>query len=95
MAIFSVDSSQVAQAAAMTRLQVDRIRTDIATMMGQLHHLQTTWTGGAAAGFADCVQQWRATQAQVEQSLESISTQLSFAATTYEQAEAEAASLFH
>ena len=95
MAIFSVDSSQVAQAAAMTKLQVERIRTDVATMLGQLQHLQTSWTGGAAAGFTDCVQQWQATQAQVEQSLEAISTQLSFAASTYERAEAEAASLFH
>lgn len=94
MARFQVDSAEVAQAAAQTRLSTSAIRTEVTAMMAHLVQLQSGWTGAAAASFGMCADQWRGTQAQVEASLEQITLALDAASRTYEDAEFNAQGLF-
>lgn len=94
MAKYMVDSAQVQAASVRTATAVGQIRGEVAAMMGILTELQGTWTGAASLAFGACADQWRATQAQVEASLDQISQALSTAATTYENAEAGAQGLF-
>lgn len=94
MATFSVNSDQVAASAARTVATGERIRAEVAAMMGDLVALQDTWGGVAAASFAECAAQWRVTQTQVEASLDAIATQLRTAATVYADAEAHSVALF-
>jgi WXG100 family type VII secretion target len=94
MATFTVNSDEVAASAARTTATGERIRAEAAAMMTDLLALQGSWGGVAAASFADCAAQWRATQAQVEASLEAIASQLAAAAGVYADAEAQSASLF-
>lgn len=94
MARFQVDSGEVQAASARTAAAASQIRTEVAAMMGHLTQLQGSWTGAASASFGACAEQWRATQAQVEVSLDQISAALTTAASTYEEAEAGAQSLF-
>lgn len=94
MAQYFVDSAQVASASAATAAVAERIRVDVAQMMGQLHALQGSWGGAASANFASVVEQWRGTQAAVESSLDNISHLLNVTANTYADAEQAAAGLF-
>ena len=63
-------------------------------MMRHLQDLQSVWRGGASSAFAGVLAQWQSAQLQVEEALSSIQGALSVAATTYANAEAEAARLF-
>jgi 6 kDa early secretory antigenic target len=94
MARFQVDSAEVALAAAQTRTTTSTIRAEVTAMMNHLVQLQATWTGTASAAFGSCADQWRATQAQVEASLEQITLALDTASRTYADAEASAQGLF-
>ncbi|MDD9205993.1 WXG100 family type VII secretion target [Georgenia sp. 10Sc9-8] len=94
MVRFQVDSTEVAAAAARTRTSSGVIRGEVAAMMGHLGQLQTAWTGQAAAAFGACAEQWRATQGQVEATLEQITLALDSASRTYAEAEQAAHSLF-
>lgn len=94
MAVFHVDSEQVAAAAATADQSAATIRTEVASMMAFLQGLADSWGGAAALQFQGVIQQWQATQVQVENSLSMISGQLGQAAATYSEAEASAASFF-
>ncbi len=94
MATFAVNSDEVAASAARTSATGERIREEVAVMMTDLVSLQETWGGLASANFAECAAQWRATQSQVEASLDAIATQLASAARVYSDAETESAALF-
>ncbi len=94
MATYAVNSDEVAAAAARTTATGESIRTEVAAMMADLQALQDSWGGVAAVAFAGCAAQWRATQAQVEASLDAIAAQLSAAAGVYADAESQSASLF-
>ncbi|UNX55308.1 WXG100 family type VII secretion target [Georgenia sp. TF02-10] len=94
MSRYQVDSIEVAQAAARTRASTATIRAEVAAMMAHLVQLQGSWTGAAATAFAGCTEQWRATQTQVEASLEQITVALDAASQTYADAEASAQGLF-
>lgn len=94
MAKFTVDSAEVQAASARTAVTVQQIRTEVAGMMANLTQLQASWTGSASAAFGACADQWRATQANVEASLDQIGRALNAAASTYENAEAGAQSFF-
>ncbi len=94
MARFQVDSAEVAQAAARTRVATSTIRGEVAAMMAHLVQLQSGWTGAASTAFGTCADQWRATQAQVEASLEQITLALDAASRTYAAAEVDAQGLF-
>lgn len=94
MSRFEVDSAQVEAAAARARTSAAAIHGEVAGMMTQLLDLQSTWSGTAAASFTAVVQEWRATQQVVEQSLSQITEALDLAARTYADAEADAHGLF-
>ena len=63
-------------------------------MRASLSELQGTWSGSASANFQNIVAQWRATQAQVEESLSQISVALTRASEQYDQVEQANMSLF-
>lgn len=84
---FEVDSAEVARAAGSARVSAAAIRTEVTNMMRHLTDLQAHWRGGASAAFSATATDWRATQAQVEASLDQISMALDSGARTYEDAE--------
>jgi early secretory antigenic target protein ESAT-6 len=94
MATYSVDSDSLLAATSTIRGTIDRIQADTQSMLTQLTHLQGTWTGSAAVAFHSVVDQWRATQRQVEDSLNGINTALASAGRQYADAELATASLF-
>ncbi|GAA4414721.1 hypothetical protein GCM10023169_00330 [Georgenia halophila] len=94
MAQYTVDSGEITVAAQLTRTSTANIRGEVAAMMAHLVTLQQSWTGTASQTFGACADQWRATQATVEASLEQITLALDTAARTYDDAEASAQGLF-
>lgn len=88
---FEVDSAEVAQAAAAARSSATIINTEVTNMMRHLTSLQASWRGGASSAFTGLITEWRATQQQVETSLENISAALDSSARQY--ADVEAANL--
>ncbi len=94
MAIFSVDSDAVLTATAAVRGTADRLEAETAAMQAQLTQLQSAWTGAASVAFHGVVEQWRATQRQVEESLAAISQALAVAGQQYADAEQASLSLF-
>ncbi|MFD1717524.1 WXG100 family type VII secretion target [Georgenia deserti] len=94
MAQFTVDSGEIVVAAQQTRTTTANIRSEVAAMMAHLITLQQSWTGTASQAFGACADQWRATQATVEASLEQVTMALDTAARTYDDAESAAQGLF-
>jgi early secretory antigenic target protein ESAT-6 len=94
MAVYSVDSDAVLSTTAAVRGTIDRLQGETNAMMSQLSHLQATWTGSASIAFQGIVDQWRATQRQVEESLAGINAALGAAGRQYAEAELATASLF-
>jgi 6 kDa early secretory antigenic target len=91
---YEVDSAQVAAAAASVQARSATIRGEVAAMHRQLAELQASWRGAAATAFAGVLADWSATEAQLERSLDEISTAMQSAAHTYADAEAQASRLF-
>ena len=94
MAMYQVDSQEVALAAANATRTAAEIRASVMSMMAQLQALQASWIGGASASFQEVIASWHATQVQVEASLDSVSTALNQASATYSEAEGAATALF-
>ncbi len=94
MPAYYVDSSQVSLAAATADQSATVIRAEVAKMMAFLQGLSETWGGTASLQFQGVIEQWQATQFQVEDALSAISLQLGQAATTYSDAETAASALF-
>ena len=94
MAVFSVDSDAVFATTAAVRGTIDRLQGETQAMLAQLTQLQATWTGSAAIAFQTVIDQWRATQRQVEDSLAGINTALATAGRQYAEAEQVTTSLF-
>lgn len=94
MSVFNVDSNHVSSAASTADMSAQTIRSEVASMMAFLQGLQDTWGGAASVSFQGVIEQWRATQAQVEDSLTTIGSHLHQAAATYSDAESQATSLF-
>ena len=94
MAVFSVDSDAVLTSTAAVRGTIDRLNAEVAALMTQLTHLQGSWTGAASVAFQSTVEQWRATQRTVEDSLAGINTALAAAGRQYADAEQASMSLF-
>jgi len=87
MAVFSVDSDAVLTATAAVRGTAERLEAESSAMLGQLTTLQASWTGSASAAFHGVIEQWRATQRQVEDALAAISHALATAGQQYADAE--------
>jgi len=94
MTRYQVDSEAVITATGAVRGSISRIQSEVDAMHGQLLALQSSWTGQAATAFQYVVDDWRATQIRVEQSLEGISNALGQAGQTYADVEAANAALF-
>lgn len=94
MAQFNVNSDDLALKSTAVKGSIDRIRLEVDAMKGNLLSLQSSWTGAAATNFQALLQEWHATELQVEASLESINGALSMAALQYAQAEEANARMF-
>ncbi len=94
MAVYSVDSDAVIATTAAVRGTIDRLQNETNAMMGHLSQLQASWTGSASVAFQSIVDQWRATQRQVEDSLAGINSALGVAGRQYAEAELATANLF-
>ncbi len=94
MAVYSVDSDAVLATTAAVRGTIDRLQGETNAMMSQLTQLQASWTGSASVAFQTVVDQWRATQRQVEDALTGINAALAAAGRQYADAELATASLF-
>lgn len=94
MAVFSVDTESVDAATNVARATGERVRSDVAMMMATLTQLEGTWTGAAAAGFQGQVENWRATQRVVEESLDSLGAALAQASRAYADTEVAASGMF-
>ena len=94
MAVFSVDSDAVLSATGSIRGTIDRLQGETHSMLAQLTHLQSAWSGSAAVAFQSAVDQWRATQRQVEDALAGINAALSVAGRQYAEAEQASLALF-
>lgn len=94
MSRFEVDSAEVARAAGSARTSAAAISTEVANMMRYLTNLQTSWKGGASSAFTGVLMDWRATQQQVETSLEGISAALDSSARQYADVEAQTTRMF-
>lgn len=94
MSTYQVDSEQLRAATQTAQATMERIRAEVGGLMGQLTGLQSSWSGQASAAFQAAAAQWRATQLQVEQSLESLNHALGASATQYLEVEQANARLF-
>ncbi|WOF23877.1 WXG100 family type VII secretion target [Microbacterium betulae] len=94
MSVFAVDSDALISQSSNVRATSDRIRTEVNTMLAQLLQLQPVWQGAAAAGFQGVVEQWRAAQLNMEESLTSIGQALNVAGSQYAETEQAAAGMF-
>lgn len=88
MGRFVVDSDAIGGAQAMVHGTIARLQADVQAMHSQLQALQDSWQGGASSAFQSVVQDWRGTQARVEESLASINVALQSAGRQYADVEA-------
>lgn len=94
MSNFATNTEEMRTKSANIQATAERIRADINTMQANLQELEGTWQGVASSNFQGVVAQWRATQTQVEESLNSISRALTVSAQQYDDAEQANASMF-
>ena len=83
-ATFTVDTERISAASADIGQISAEIETQVGAMMGRLTALQDAWQGSASAGFQGVIAQWRGTQSQVRESLESINRLLQQATRRYD-----------
>ena len=94
MAIFAVDSEAVVSATATARATAERVRTGVASLVANLQALQGSWSGSASIAFQEILEMWRATQREVDSSLDRVNLALDSAARQYSEAEQANVSLF-
>ena len=94
MTQYQVDSDAVFATSGAARGSISRIQAESQALHSQLVALQSSWTGQAASAFQLVVDDWRATQVRVEESLSSINTALGQAGQQYADIEATNALLF-
>ncbi|MDN5716896.1 MAG: WXG100 family type VII secretion target [Janibacter sp.] len=87
MATFTVDTAQVASSASDVARISEDVETTVASMMSRLLSLQNDWQGDASTSFQDLINDWRATQRTVKESLDEIGRALSDASQTYDTSE--------
>ncbi len=91
---FQVDTDRIAAASGDVARISAEIEGQVAVMGARLTGLQDAWTGSASAQFQGVVEQWRATQQQVRESLDSIGRVLGAAGAQYAETEAQAVRMF-
>jgi early secretory antigenic target protein ESAT-6 len=91
---FQTDIDALSTASGSIHASADRIRAEVAGMLGLLTGLDSSWTGQASAAFQGVVGLWRTTQGQVDDGLESIALALGTAGQQYAETEEANARLF-
>ncbi len=91
---FTVDSEAVFAAQAAVAATIPRVQSDVAALLANLHALQDSWGGSAAAAFQGIVADWQATQQRVEESLVAINEALGAAGRQYLEVEEANVRLF-
>ncbi|MBM6402227.1 WXG100 family type VII secretion target [Phycicoccus sp. MQZ13P-5] len=91
---FQVDTDRIAAASGDVARISAEIEGQVGVMSARLTGLQDAWTGSASAQFQGVVEQWRATQQQVRESLDSIGRVLGAAGVQYAETEAQAVRMF-
>ena len=94
MTRFEVDAGRVDAASAQVRATSATLTAEVDAMMRHLEDLQGVWRGQAASGFAHLAAEWRATQNQVRDTLDSIQLALGQAGRQYAETEAATARMF-
>ncbi|MFP7835219.1 WXG100 family type VII secretion target [Marisediminicola sp. LYQ134] len=94
MTRYQVDSDAVMTTTTAVRASIATISSEVGALNARLIELQSSWTGSASTAFQSVVIDWKATQQQVEASLESITEALALAGQHYADAEATNARLF-
>jgi early secretory antigenic target protein ESAT-6 len=94
MSRYVVDADAIHGAHIGVRGTGSRVQSEVAGMLAQLQSLQDSWTGQASVAFQALVQEWRATQQRVEESLANINDALAAAGRQYDEVEAGNARLF-
>ncbi|KAA6434916.1 WXG100 family type VII secretion target [Agrococcus sediminis] len=94
MSRFVVDADAIHGAHLAVRGTASRLQSEAAAMHGQLQALQDSWTGQASVAFQGVLQDWRATQLRVEESLASINEALAHAGRQYAEVEQGNARMF-
>ncbi|AII74935.1 WXG100 family type VII secretion target [Bifidobacterium coryneforme] len=94
MSQFQVDSEEMQSAAGAVSSSIGSIRDAVSGMYTNLGNLQNVWRGGAATQFSAVAEQWRASQQQMEESLEGIQSALTQASSLYADTEDQATRLF-
>ncbi len=90
MAEIKVTSAELHSVSAQLAAGSSDIEGRLARLHAQVQALvDNGWQGSASAAFNDLYTQWNTSAAQLKQALDGISRQLSNAATTYEQTEAQ------
>ncbi|MBO1769559.1 WXG100 family type VII secretion target [Agrococcus sp. TF02-05] len=87
MSRYVVDGDAIHGAHLAVRSTASRLQSESAAMLAQLQALQDSWTGQASVAFQGVVQDWRATQVRVEESLASINEALALAGRQYDEVE--------
>jgi len=94
MTQYQVDSDAVFATSGAARGSISRIQAEVEALHSQLAALQSSWSGQAASAFQLVVDDWKATQVRVEESLSAINTALGQAGQQYADIESTNALLF-
>ncbi|MBP2437227.1 WXG100 family type VII secretion target [Microbacterium amylolyticum] len=94
MAQFTVDSTQILATQSEVQAASERLRAEVAFLMGKVHQLESSWQGGASQAFQGLAAEWQVVHLQVEEALQSIARRLQVAGTGYQQVEMDVANIF-
>lgn len=87
MSRYVVDADAIHGASIAVRGTATRLQSEVSAMHSQLQALQDSWSGQASVAFQGVVQDWRATQIRVEESLAAINEALAQAGRQYDEVE--------
>ncbi|MDR9397063.1 WXG100 family type VII secretion target, partial [Pontimonas sp.] len=94
MTRYHVDSEAVLAATSNAHATINRVQGEITSLTSQLQSLQSSWSGSASLAFQQVLGEWKATHAQVEAQLVSLTQTLGQAAQHYADLEAQNTRLF-
>lgn len=94
MAQFTVDSESLLHTRSEVAQGSERLRSDVAYIMGRVHYLEGTWQGAASQAFQGLAAEWQALHLQVEEALNNLAQRLEVAGQGYQQVEHDVASMF-
>lgn len=94
MAQFTVDSESLIATKSEVAAGSDRLRGEVALIMGRVQQLEGAWQGAASQAFQGLAAEWQALHLQVEEALGNLAHRLELAGTGYQQVEHDVANMF-